>query len=78
VAERPDGFELADCYLSNGYLDDSMTKHASNLRGNGQWLDTAAGAIILTSGLFAERPEFDGLPALAAMAIVRASATPLG
>jgi hypothetical protein len=73
VAERPDGFEFADCYLSKGYLDDSMMKHASSLRDNGQWIDIAGGAIILTSGVFAERPEFDGLPALAAMAIVRAS-----
>jgi hypothetical protein len=75
VAERPDGFEFADCYLSKDYLDDSMTKHASNLRDKGQWLDTADGAIILTSGVFAEQPEVDGLPALAALAIVRASAT---
>jgi hypothetical protein len=75
VAERPDGFEFADCYMSKDYLDDSMTKHASNLRANGQWLDIADGAIILTSGVFAERPEVDGLPALAALAIVRASAT---
>jgi hypothetical protein len=44
-------------------------------RDNGQWLDIADGAIILTSGLFAEQPEVDGLPALAALAIVRASAT---
>jgi hypothetical protein len=75
VAERPDGFEFADCYLSKDYLDDSITKHASKLRGNGQWIDIADGAIILTSGVFAKQPEVDGLPASAAMAIVRASAT---
>jgi hypothetical protein len=75
VAERPDGFEFADCYLSKDYLDDSMTRHASNLRDNGQWLDIADGAIILTSGVFAEQPEVDGLPALAALAIVHVSAT---
>jgi hypothetical protein len=75
VAERPDGFEFADCYLSKDYLDGSITKHASNLRHNGQWLDSTDGAIILTSGVFAEQPEVDGLPALAAMAIVRASGT---
>jgi hypothetical protein len=76
VAERPDGFEFADCYLSKDYLDDSITKYASILCDGGQWIDTAHGAIILSSGVFAERPEVDGLPALAAMAIVRASATP--
>jgi hypothetical protein len=73
VAERPDGFEFADCYLSSDYLDDSLTKHASRLRYNGQWLDVADGAIILTSGVFAGQPDVDGLPALAALAIVRAS-----
>jgi hypothetical protein len=75
VAERPDGFEFADCYLSKDYLDVSITKHASSLRDNGQWLDIADGAIILTSGVFADRPQVDGLPALAAMSIVRVSAT---
>jgi hypothetical protein len=75
VAEQPDGFEFADCYLSKGYLDNSIMKHASKLRVNRQWLDIADGAIILTSGVFAERPEVDGLPQRAAMAIVRASAT---
>jgi hypothetical protein len=75
VAEQPDGFELADCYLSKDYLDDSITKHASELRDNGQWLDVAEGAIILTSGVFAQRPRVDALAALAALSIVRASAT---
>jgi hypothetical protein len=73
VAERPDGFEFADCYLSKDYLDNSITKHTSNLQNNGHWLDTTDSAIILTSGVFAEQPEIDGLPKLAAMAIVRAS-----
>jgi hypothetical protein len=50
VAERPDGFEFADCYPSKDYLDDLITKHTSNLQDNGQWLDTTDGAIILTSG----------------------------
>jgi hypothetical protein len=74
VAERPDGFEFADCYLSKDYLNDSITGHAAKLRDNGQWLDIADGAIILSSGVFAEQPEVHGLPVLAAMAIVRASA----
>jgi hypothetical protein len=74
VAERPDGFEFADCYLSKDWLDDSLTKHASSLRDSGQWLDVADGAIILTSGTFAGKPDVDGLPALAALAVVRASA----
>jgi hypothetical protein len=75
VAEQPDGFEFADCYLSKDYLSDSLTKQAPSLRNHGQWLDVADGAIILTSGVFAQRPEVEGLSELAAMAIVRASAT---
>lgn len=74
VAERPDGFEFADCYLSNRYLSSAITRHAPTLRDGGQWRDVADGAIILTSGIFAEQPDVDVLPALAAQSIVRMSA----